>query len=306
MPPPPPEASPPPPVPPPPPEPPPRPRPRPRTGAKGKRRRKKRGGGPLGRWRDRAVRIWDAVNALHPALLTPVLLALLAGAAIGANLLHWVLRKPTELLAPVSGALIKTPAATWASYGPLFRRYATRSVPAELLAALAQVESAGNPAAQTYWRWNPAAPDLFGIYRPASSSAGMFQMTEPAFADAQHFCIRDHRVVAAHAADPSCGYDDPLARVVPAHAVELTAVWLDRTVAAVLGGHRAGPRQRQDLATVIHLCGAGPARRFVRRGFRLAPGERCGDQAPAVYLAQVKAMERQFHRLATGPAQPSR
>ena len=282
-------------------------RPRRRTGAAGRRRRKKkRRTGRLGRWQDRAARAWQMVNAVPPAILTPILLAGLAVALLGANLLHWVLRKPTELLAPVSDALVKAPPATWESYGPLFRRYATASVPAELLAALAQVESAGNPAAHTYWRWNPAAPDLFGIYRPASSSAGMFQMTEPAFADARRYCVRDHKVVAAGAADPSCGYQDPLARVVPAHAIELTAVWLDRTVAAILSGRPATAQQRRDLATVIHLCGAGPAHRFVRRGFRLAPGERCGDHDPAVYLAQVEGLERQFRRLAAGRPQLSR
>jgi hypothetical protein len=42
----------------------------------------------------------------------------------------------------------------------------------ELLAALAQVESAGNPVAQPHWRlrlsWNPLA-----LYQPASSGVGM-------------------------------------------------------------------------------------------------------------------------------------
>src|SRR6267142_211412 len=51
--------------------------------------------------------------------------------------------------------------------------------PTELLAALAQVESAGNPVARTYWRWrlswNPLA-----IYQPASSAVGTYQMTDAA------------------------------------------------------------------------------------------------------------------------------
>ena len=65
-----------------------------------------------------------------------------------------------------------------------------RSSHPELLAALAQVESSGNPVARTYWRWrfswNP-----FELYGPASSTIGMFQITDGTFAEARPFCIRD-------------------------------------------------------------------------------------------------------------------
>ena len=56
----------------------------------------------------------------------------------------------------------------------------------------------------------------------------------------------------------------------------------------------ANPSQGQLAAPY----GAGPAKDFLRRGFRLAPDAACGDQDPAVYLAQVKVMEREFLRLA--------
>jgi hypothetical protein len=110
------------------------------------------------------------------------------------NLVYQVLRKPTELFSPVSGAFNKSPAEAWRHYAPLFREYSTASISPELLAALAQAEGAGNPVASTYWRWrltwNP-----FAIYQPASSSVGMYQMTDAAFAEARHYCIRDHIVV---------------------------------------------------------------------------------------------------------------
>ena len=87
----------------------------------------------------------------------------------------------------------------------------------------------------------------------------------------------------------------------PSHTVELTAVFLDRNVAAILARRpnaTASPQQKQDLATTIHLCGAGPAEAFARRGFHMIAGERCGDRDVATYLAQVNAMKRQFLRLA--------
>jgi hypothetical protein len=36
------------------------------------------------------------------------------------NFVHHVVRKPTEMLFPVSGALNKMPAETWRQYAPLF------------------------------------------------------------------------------------------------------------------------------------------------------------------------------------------
>jgi len=280
-------------------------KPRQRRTGTGTRRRRKARGGPLQRWRDRMLRAWELVNAVPPVVLTAVLLVLLAGGVVAANFAHQVARKPTELLMPVSDALAKTPTGTWRHYGPLFTRYSTAIVGPELLAALAQTESQGNPAAHTYWRWSPEAADLFDVYRPASSSVGMYQMTDPAFADAQRYCIRHHAVVAAGSAADSdaCGTDGLYSRIDPGRAIELTAVYLDHGVTRVLGrlgAKMATAQQKQDTAAVLHLCGAGPAKRFARQGFHLVPGQRCGDHDPADYLAQVTTLERTFRHLASG------
>jgi hypothetical protein len=100
--------------------------------------------------------------------------------------------------------------------------------------------------------------------------------------------------------DTDCGFTGLTTRAVPSHAIELAAVYLDRNVAAVLArapDAAPSPQQKQDLAAFIHLCGAGPASAFVRRGFQRMPGERCGDHLVAAYLAKVNAMKRQFLRL---------
>ena len=218
------------------------------------------------------------------------------------NVVYQVLRKPTEMLFPVSGALNKAPAETWRQYAPLFREYSTTAITPELLAALAQVEGAGNPMARTYWRWR-LTWHPFAIYQPASSAVGMYQMTDPAFAEARRYCVRDHAVAADGAWDDwrSCWFNGLYTRVVPSHAIELTSGFLDRNVAAILASRpnaRANPSQTQDLAAIVHLCGAAPAKAFARRGFQPIPGERCGDHDVATYLAQVNAMKRQFLRFA--------
>jgi len=209
------------------------------------------------------------------------------------NIVYQVIQKPTELFAFVGHRLDKEPAETWRQYGALFRTYSTGTISPELLAALAQGESSGNPVERTYWRWrwsfNP-----FAIYRPASSAVGLFQMTDGAYAEAARFCIRANAVT-----DTGCGFG-PYIRAIPSHAIELASVYLDRNVAAVLARAEmtASTQQKQDVAAFIHLCGGGPATAFARRKFQMLTDERCGDHLVAAYVSRVNAMKRQFLRLA--------
>jgi hypothetical protein len=113
---------------------------------------------------------------------------------------------------------------------------------------------------------------------------------------ARRYCIYYHIVV-----EEGCPPKGLYTRVVPSHAILLTAVFLDRNVTAVLSHRRspaASPQQKQELAAVIHLCGAGSAKAFARHGFYLTAAERCGDHDVATYLAQVNATKQEFLRLA--------
>jgi hypothetical protein len=225
---------------------------------------------------------------------------------------NWIVqavRKPTEILFPVSGLLAKTPAETWRQYGRLFVQRSTVVITPELLAALAQVEGSGNPVARTYWRWrwswNP-----FEIYRPASSAVGMFQITDGTFAEAKHYCVSNHVVVEAGPWHDlgSCWFNALYTRVMPSDAVEMTAALLDRRVARTLERHRiraASLLQRQSLAAVIHLCGGGVGDTYARRGFRFTAGQRCGDHDVRRYVAQVNVLKREFARLAASADRPA-
>ena len=220
-------------------------------------------------------------------------MAILFVALALSNLVYQVIHKPTELFFLVGHRLDKEPPETWRQYGPLFRTYSTGTITPALLAALAQGESSGNPVERTYWRWRFSV-NPFAIYQPASSAVGLFQMTDPAFAEAAQFCIRANAVT-----DTGCGFG-PYIRAIPSHAIELASVYLDRNVAAVLARADVAPspQQKQDLAAFIHLCGAGPATAFARRKFQMMANERCGDHLVAAYVARVNAMKRQFQRLA--------
>ena len=221
----------------------------------------------------------------------------------GLNWVYQVIRKPTELFFPVAGTLSKTPSETWRDYAPLFRAHSTSTMTPDLLAALAQVEGGGNPVARTYWQWH-LTWNPFELYRPASSSVGMYQMTNGTFEEAKRYCIHDHVVAEAGRWNDlhGCWFNSLYTRVVPSHAVEMTAALLDVEVTRVLERRHvhATLNRRQDLAAVIHLCGPGGGDAYVRRGF-VAGGERCGDQGVGAYLARVNALKRQFIVLAGGP-----
>jgi hypothetical protein len=245
------------------------------------------------------------VRRAPPLLQLTIVFALVALLALAVNGVYQLVRKPTELFFPVSGALYKTPAETWRDYAPLFRRYSTATIEPELLAALAQVEGSGNPLVRTYWRWS-WAPRPFDVYRPASSAVGMYQITDGTFEVARHFCIHHHVLTREGPWDDfgSCWFNRLYARVLPGDSVELTAAYLDLEVTAALAQRRAPARAAEirHLAAVVHLCGAGAADSYARHGLRFTAGERCGDHDPRAYLARVDAMYSVFERLAAGDA----
>jgi len=247
-------------------------------------------------------------HPLHTLLAVPLAIGILLG-AIGivaawyaVNWVYQTTNKPAEVFFPWSGKLTKTPPETWQRYGRYFSEHATAVITPELLAALAQVEGGGNPVARTYWRWR-MTQNPFELYQPASSSVGMFQITDATFREAKRYCIHDHVVVEEGPWDnpESCWFNSLYTRILPSHAIELTAAMLDRGVASAMERQRiaeASLQQKQDLAAVIHLCGARAGDTFAKRGFHLAPRQRCGDHDVGIYLLRVNTMKRLFVRLA--------
>jgi len=281
---------------------------KPRPSTRKLRSRKRRKKAPA---RLRFARFWPSVRARRGAARVfrraPGLFKVLIAVAIVVilwfpiNWMYQVVRKPSELFFPVRGTLNKTAPETWREYGPLFQRYSTDLIAPELLAALAQVEGAGNPVAQTYWRWSWRTSP-FEVYRPASSAVGMYQITNSTFDEAKRYCIRRHVVIEEGSSAGSCWFNSLYTRILPSHAVELTAAYLDRRVAGALAQHRAKSVTRgqiQELAAVIHLCGAGAGDAFARHGMRLADGQRCGDHSAHDYVARVASARRVFETLRT-------
>lgn len=241
-------------------------------------------------------RAWRKFRRAPRAGQLAALIALCLLLWFAANALVQVARKPAELLFPVSGVLDKTPAQTWREYAAVFREHSTEVMAPDLLAALAQIEGAGNPLARTGWRWR-LAEDPFDVYRPASSAVGMYQITDSTFRQARRYCIHEHAVAedGPWYALRSCWFNSLYLRVVPSHAVEMTSAFLDRNVARVSAS--ATLRQKQDLAAVMHLCGVKAGEAFAARAFRAAPSQRCGGQDVQAYVVQIRALQGVFARL---------
>lgn len=271
-------------------------------------RRRTKGGGlfadlgrlwPSARTRRRLVKRFRSTPAIVQVTVVSVVFVVLFFAV---NWSYQVVRKPSELFFPISEQFYKDPAETWDAYGPLFERHSTPVMTADLLAALAQVEGSGNPVVRTYWRWS-LTHEPFEIFRPASSAVGMYQITDGTFEIARRYCVHRHRVVedGPWYDFKSCWFTWTYTRTVPSHAVEMTAAYLDRGVADVLARNpalRPTFQQQQTLATLMHLCGAGAAADYARRGLKLAAGERCGSHDARGYTTRVASMQRRFKSLA--------
>lgn len=266
--------------------------------------------GPLGgRWpappEARRWRTWLLAARRWPrAIWAPIGIAVLLALGVA----YQLARKPTELLGAVAPSSAKTPESTWRAYGKLFGAHATEVVTPQLLAALAQVESAGDPLATPAWRFRWTANPL-DVYGPPSSAVGLLQITDGAYADAKRLCIRDGRVARAGPwYDPrTCWLNALYLRTVPSHAIEMTAAVLDDAVAQIVSERllfRATLAERQRLAAVVHLCGKERGRAYATRGFRARPGERCGAHDLARYVARVEKLKRDFERIAGLPTPP--
>jgi len=259
----------------------------------GSRRRSRRGG-----WRRQLELLLARARRLPPAAWTALALLLL----VCANAVYQVGRKPTELVGLVTPASPKPPAETWRTYGGLFREHSTAAVRPELLAALVQAESSGDPVALPDWRLRLTADPRY-VYAPPSSAVGLLQMTDGNYERARRLCVHDH-VVAREGPwwDPrSCFLNALYVRTVPGHAIEMTAAYLDVELSAILarpGVRRPTAAERDALLAALHLCGPERAAALAQRGHRATPGERCGEQDLAAYLARVRGYTLAFGVLA--------
>lgn len=218
-------------------------------------------------------RVWLSVKLIMAILLL--------------NLVFQIYQNPIHIFSFVSRPFSKTPQQTWKQYGEVFQELGDSHLTPELLAAIAQVESNGNPLAAPAWKVE-ATTDLAQIFAPASSAFGLMQITKGTF--------ESMRIIAK-----SEGHPTPImTRLSARDQIQLSVLHLRRNIQEILGqkGWEKLDRKRTtSLASVIHLCGPEIGRRLTKSGFRAERLPRCGSHWPQVYIQRVWELRQTFEKM---------
>ncbi|MBS1985038.1 MAG: transglycosylase SLT domain-containing protein [Bdellovibrionales bacterium] len=199
------------------------------------------------------------------------------------NTIVQIAKKPTELLSLLAFTQAKTPPQTWRSYKDYFVDYSTPIVSAPLLAAIAQVESGGNPWASPPWRFRLNSRP-FEVYGPMTSAVGLYQFLDETFNDA---AANGKRVAGGSI----------FTRLSAQTSTQIAADYLDREIRNILSEgeiRRLGPERLDTLAAVIHLCGKQKGLVFARSNFAWSRVGSCGAHDPRRYVAQVNEYKGLF------------
>lgn len=209
------------------------------------------------------------------------------------NSAYHLFHKPVEIFRPLNNTLKKSPRYTWMSYKESFKEKSTSTITPTYLAALAQIESGGNPLIPTYWSWKWSVNPL-KWYSPASSAAGLYQITEGTFKETKNFCIRDNK------SSQDCWHRMFYSRISATDSIEMTAAYLDHHVDDILGrqANSIKAHRKQSLASIIHLCGKGKAKQLVANGWNINSIGKCGNHNPKSYVSRVQRMKKLFDQFA--------
>lgn len=202
------------------------------------------------------------------------------------NAAYHLFQNPIHLLSFVAHPFHKTPQETWAAYSHHFEKHGDSKVTPELLAALAQAESSGNPLAAPPWQLRMST-DLAEIYAPASTAFGLMQITKGTFQTMLQIAREEGRPAPV------------MTRLSVGDQIQLSAMNIRRNLQELVGDrfHSFEARRITNLSSVIHLCGPEVGRRLVRAGFKVDRLPKCGSHWPEIYTRKVWDLRLQFERM---------
>ena len=190
------------------------------------------------------------------------------------NWTYQVIRKPTELFFPVSVTLYKTPAETWDAYAHLFRRHATDVI----TPGVPRGAGAGGGLGQ------PGGAHLLALVVAASIRSSCIDRHPARWGCTRSRTAPSRRRSATASTITSSSRKGPGTPGARAGSTSSTSAWCRATRSSSpprfsiarcrrrwrgTGSRRATPTQKQRLAALIHLCGAGAGNRYARGGLAL-------------------------------------
>ena len=197
---------------------------------------------------------------------------------------------------PVAGVLDKMPAETWEAYAPLFREHSTAAVSAR---------TAGGAGAGRGGRQSAGAHLLaleFLLESAVGLQARLERRRHVPDDRSRRSPMRARPASTITSSSTDCWftglYTPRAARATPSSSPRCPWTARARRFSARYPHAKVNAQQMQDLAALIHLCGAGVAQGLRAQRLPSAAGQRCGDHSAAQYLASVNTMMRQFRRLA--------
>jgi hypothetical protein len=228
------------------------------------------------------------------------------GVFFAVNFLVQIARKPAEALGMLGLGRSRSVAETWRVFSRDFQRHATEITTPTFLAAMAQVESSGNPLATPRWRFRWSG-SIWRWFAPESTSVGLFLLTDGGFERAKKFCIKKGQAARDGPWNDwgSCWFNWAYLRISASHSIEMTSAYLHHEVTTSLAGRKASLANQRRLAAVIHLCGPGKARPFIRSGFDLASLGHCGRHNVRGYVEKIERYERQLRSVVAMSAPPT-
>lgn len=212
-----------------------------------------------------------------------------------------LVQKPAHLLSFASSYFYKTPYETWKTYHADFKKYQTSTTPSYVLAAIAQVESSGNPIATPKWEWN-FKNSWHSLYSPVSSSVGLYQFTTPTFNRAAKFCVHEGKLyskVEAHQILHPCWWSRFGFRLSASSSIRTASAYLHKEVSELLkrfNMSHLGVRSKSRLAMVVHLCGKHKASLLLQKRSLHSLGY-CGRHKVSKYIKKAEQLTRKFKSL---------
>lgn len=208
---------------------------------------------------------------------------------LGINFSWQIYKKPLEIWSLLPVNLAKTPTQTWTTYKEEFLRFENEYISATFLAALTQKESSGNPWASPGWIMR-LTDNYEYLYGPQSTAFGLLQITKPTFHKTIKLC--DNPTYQEY-----CGLWNT--RLFASNSIALATLNLTHSMKQIEARFKIkhwNKQLKEKVAAIVHLCGEGVAKQFVRAGYRLSKNKYCGSHHLGSYIRSVTSLQRQFER----------